>query len=155
MTHSLFASWVAIMSTWVPPFVVAMELANETCFCSPSESANAISQRLLTTSWTIVGFATAPPPAFSSCAAVEALTYISTYYRKLDGKSRRTCLNVLIFSLSLLRKTLISLTVPAMSYTRLDINANVSSSMAVMPNLCRSGVNVIFVYSSPLGFGVI
>lgn len=67
----------------------------------------------------------------------------------------RTCLNPLTFSRSSLRYTLMSLTVPAMSYTRFMRRALVSSSIEVMPKRWRSGVKVILVHSSPFLFSVI
>jgi hypothetical protein len=50
ITHSLLASCVVIMSTCVPPLMVEIEFANETCWVWPSDKAKATSQRLLTTS---------------------------------------------------------------------------------------------------------
>ena len=69
--------------------------------------------------------------------------------------SARTCLKPLTLSLVPSSQTLTPRTVPAMSYARFISRDAVSSSIVSIPNRTRSGLNVILVYSSPLGFCVI
>lgn len=87
--YSLFASCVASISTCVPPLVVAMELAKETCCICPSDKANATSHRLFTTSYIRGAFEIAAPPVSSEADWLEAFRYISTYcLRQLAANAR-------------------------------------------------------------------
>mmetsp|Transcript_14287 Transcript_14287/g.45777 ORF Transcript_14287/g.45777 Transcript_14287/m.45777 type:complete len:294 (-) Transcript_14287:471-1352(-) len=121
-------TWSATWLTCVPPLLVAIELTKETCANPSSDAATATSHR---------------SPTFSKTRGTASAACLGPRKRSTYDLKSATG------SFFPFRYTLTDECVqPAMSYARRSISATMSSSMADMPNLARSGTQLILVKSS-------